>query len=417
MASQNVNNEACGMCHMADHMDHSIMCDGCKKWIHYYCTKLPIYILKCFAKSTRKFDCKMCSNTKYVDIEWDAVAQANIVKQGIHIKSTNSNITQTSSGLENEESHPGTPKPLEEHESQGIGSSPEDANLSLLTLSQEELTDNTHIPAGQGDPAPVSANHHQRLNNTELPLTDPSHTAQVTTQSHLTPTENLPQANAASQASPNSSLILSATSSPEGHRHSQLKICRFYKRNNCKHGILGTHCNFDHPKPCPKLMKFGLEEEKGCRLGARCDHYHPRMCRNSLRKGICLNTQCRFTHKKGTRRETVAGDHQDHVALTNNLHRQTARIITETHSAGINLRNTKEEKTHDEAQQRLENRDTFLGQIQELRREMHETFKMQMAELRNQIAAMNISQINTQVRGLPPTLPLGYPHASPRMVY
>lgn len=105
------------------------------------------------------------------------------------------------------------------------------------------------------------------------------------------------------------------------------------------------------------------------------------------RKETCLNTQCRFTHKRRTRRETVARSQQNHIDLPNNIHRQKAGHITSYyitsyyilhHTTGTNSRSTKEKQTLGQTQTQQEHdiKDTFLDRIQELQREIRKTFKM-----------------------------------------
>lgn len=87
----------------------------------------------------------------------------------------------------------------------------------------------------------------------------------------------------------------------EGTR-AQKKICRFYRTNSCRYHISGKGCKYAHPKPCPKLLKFGLDEEKGCNKGRHCSHYHPRICYLSLNEGRCDKVKCSYTHLHGTRK-------------------------------------------------------------------------------------------------------------------
>ena len=82
------------------------------------------------------------------------------------------------------------------------------------------------------------------------------------------------------------------------------KICRFYKRGNCKYGRKGEECPFDHPLACRKLLSHGNKGPRGCTLGSNCDKYHPRMCAASITKGECFNNHCNFTHVKGTKRSS-----------------------------------------------------------------------------------------------------------------
>ena len=82
-------------------------------------------------------------------------------------------------------------------------------------------------------------------------------------------------------------------------------ICKFYKQGRCKHGISGKKdgdCSFSHPKPCQRLLANGANGPRGCTKGASCTLFHPQMCHRSLREKICLRTECKFMHVRGTRR-------------------------------------------------------------------------------------------------------------------
>ena len=83
--------------------------------------------------------------------------------------------------------------------------------------------------------------------------------------------------------------------------NSSKKICRFLKKNNCRHGITGKGCSFYHPKPCNKLLKHGTRSPHGCPLGRKCEKFHPKMCPSSLSKGECITTNCNLQHVRGTK--------------------------------------------------------------------------------------------------------------------
>ena len=86
---------------------------------------------------------------------------------------------------------------------------------------------------------------------------------------------------------------------------SNQELCRFYKQNRCKHGISGKKdgiCNFQHPKPCKKLLNNGTSGPRGCSKGAKCEDFHPKLCHRSLKERICTIQDCQYIHVKHTRR-------------------------------------------------------------------------------------------------------------------
>ena len=87
------------------------------------------------------------------------------------------------------------------------------------------------------------------------------------------------------------------------NKNSKIKICRFYLKGNCKHGIKGSDCSFNHPKAFCKLLQHGTRASKGCNKGNKCELYHPKMCMSSVREGICYHKECKFIHVKGTKRK------------------------------------------------------------------------------------------------------------------
>ena len=84
------------------------------------------------------------------------------------------------------------------------------------------------------------------------------------------------------------------------------RICRFYLKGKCKHGLKGKNCEFHHPKACPKLMKHGNKTPRGCNAGSKCDDYHPRMCASSIKLAECYNDSCSYAHVKGTKRKSLS---------------------------------------------------------------------------------------------------------------
>lgn len=76
------------------------------------------------------------------------------------------------------------------------------------------------------------------------------------------------------------------------------KICRYYRRNECK---FGKNCKFDHPEQCDVFKKNGLAKfnPRGC--DGKCKKLHITVCKNSLKKGVCDKSDCKFFHTTATK--------------------------------------------------------------------------------------------------------------------
>ena len=84
------------------------------------------------------------------------------------------------------------------------------------------------------------------------------------------------------------------------------KVCRFYAKGTCTHGVSGKNCAFEHPKACPKLLKHGTKSPRGCNLGKKCQMFHPKMCPSSITKAECFDKDCKLKHVKGTKRSETS---------------------------------------------------------------------------------------------------------------
>ena len=99
----------------------------------------------------------------------------------------------------------------------------------------------------------------------------------------------------------NSGVQTSSNSNGADNSKKNQTICRFFLRRNCKHGIVGKNCDFQHPKLCHKFTKNG-DKNGGCKK-TQCKFFHPNLCRSSLKERKCLKKNCRFFHLNGTQRE------------------------------------------------------------------------------------------------------------------
>lgn len=147
--------------------------------------------------------------------------------------------------------------------------------------------------------------------------------------------------NDATLSSDNTTTLSSDNTTTKDKVSDETPVCNFYKKGKCKYGITGKDCRFKHPKICTKLLRHGNKSPKGCNAGTKCNMFHPRMCSSSIRKGECFNTNCTFTHVKGTKRDPVLKNHTntqqslDFLKILDNFRTEMISMIT----TNLNVRN------------------------------------------------------------------------------
>ena len=237
-----------------------LQCDKCKDWIHYYCSKLPAYIIIQLSKSARVFTCPSCVKSKYPlvfqklndDIE-------KIIMTPVSQPSSPKNPTT-----------PLTPS----------------APPSPLFI---QLTPNPLIPSPPFNFSPVISPPQQVSPTTHDP--SPDSKSQVPTNPHTL--QPPPIATNKAQIKPIATKsISSATPKP----------CKFYMQGHCRYGEKGIGCSYPHPQMCFRFIKSG---HKGCSKGDSCKYAHPKLCRSSLLSHKCDRIKCYFYHVTGTVRSNL----------------------------------------------------------------------------------------------------------------
>ena len=155
----------------------------------------------------------------------------------------------------------------------------ENANPS----QQSQQMDSTHtqpLEPGTGEPQNIVRHRTESVSSQRTEASTDNNNAQTyTNHNHVRPSQG--------------------SSAPER------PICKFYKQGRCRHGISGRKdgtCDYAHPKPCPKLLSNGTNSRRGCNKGSSCSLFHPQMCYRSLKDRICVRSDCKFMHVKGTKR-------------------------------------------------------------------------------------------------------------------
>ena len=77
-------------------------------------------------------------------------------------------------------------------------------------------------------------------------------------------------------------------------------ICKYHIMRECKHGRLGSGCNYRHPRICFKYARNG-NRGGGCKK-SNCKDLHPKVCHDSLDNRECGRKKCKFFHLNNTRR-------------------------------------------------------------------------------------------------------------------
>lgn len=229
-------------------VDSSMKCSDCQMWTHYKCTELPLYFLIILINTNRKYTCPVCCKAKienYDELHRDLTEKFK----------ESSGKQQTSKVTTTEDTNQNAPGPS----------------------NQKVFETDTHI-------------------DSEITTTD----AGLGRSSLQSPRLSQPMLD--DRESEASIDILSETVRKTRGNINNRPVCHFYKRGNCRHGFSGNGCRFSHPKPCQKLIRFGLSGKQGCKLGQKCPKYHPRLCQNSLTKHECFDSDCKYMHVRGTKR-------------------------------------------------------------------------------------------------------------------
>ena len=65
----------------------------------------------------------------------------------------------------------------------------------------------------------------------------------------------------------------------------------------------------DYTTECLRFCRFG-KRKGGCTKGKSCKYYHPVLCKFSTRSNKCFDSECTYTHLKGTKR-SEGGDKEN----------------------------------------------------------------------------------------------------------
>ena len=95
----------------------------------------------------------------------------------------------------------------------------------------------------------------------------------------------------------------------------KVRVCKYYARKECKYGVKGDKCPFNHPPKCIKFVNHG-DRNAGCKKGKTCPLFHPPLCWNSVNHGWCDRAGCKYQHLRGTMRHRPEVERKEHIRTT-----------------------------------------------------------------------------------------------------
>lgn len=173
-------------------------------------------------------------------------------------------------------------------------------------------------------------------------------------------------------------------------QHREKKLCKFFARGMCKHGISGMRggqCKFDHPQMCKPYQQYGNRGRYGCK--GNCKLWHPKLCYNALDYGECFNERCKFWHIKGTIRKSDQNNQQ----TPHPQHQQIPQSSVTEHSHSNQPQPAARDYPSQPAQPKARSDDHFLGSLET----RVDQIARKQAEFQNQMSHF-MSQITRQMQ-------------------
>lgn len=279
----------CATCGQANEMDHTIQCEECKRWIHYVCSALPVYILLCLARTHRKYTCEKCCYEKYADPVWTAEAVEAIKRQ------KHSTITKEQpsdlQAIPTPPEHSGPSQPREQTDSSLDPLQETTATEPQIQDSSPQSHPTSHNPSLQEENVSTGGNSNTVGLGDSPENIDLSQLGETQDQTNITTHRTHQETQGGQTAEDNTKRLLPKVAT----------ICKFYRNGNCRYGRIGKSCRYQHPKCCQRLLNHGPHSNQGCKLKNRCPQFHPTLCRSSVSRGVCFRQSCTLAHIRGTK--------------------------------------------------------------------------------------------------------------------
>ncbi len=346
----------CPCCHTSvENLEEAFQCSSkkCVSWVHYYCTKLPLYFIVALEKqSSQKYHCDTCIHNKYKD-DFPAI--------GVRIETATKKQEQTVLDIQR----------------QAVGPENNNDNDNERTEHLNPINDTIIEAVGTDGPQPTPLNESDTQNDSAI-----AHAHDTTS-------------------------VLDNSIEISGESTRGKENCFYYMQGSCKHGKKGTHCRYEHPEMCRKYLRMGTE---GCNKDKECRYVHPKLCGISKVTKKCHRKICHFYHQVDIERPNmiVFNKHQlqqtrprtmsiDNTVADSNYqqyhHNAENNDMSEHQLTDTNFRQPTNEK-NDVANAVA----TFLGQLKDIQNQIMQELRTQTQELFNQMITQARYQLQTPVQ-------------------
>ena len=291
----------------------AVKCNQCKLAYHAQCTALPDYALLNYFYTLVQYCCKQC-------------VQANMDNKHGGFTSNLQWLSETPDMLHPKSSTgPSTQCPPAEDTALDT---PE-GSIANGADDREEAPETT-TGNGHGAPTPQPATETSQIDSTAVARMKAVMAAESRQTNASQPhrcQQDMRRNSNASQPHPRQKEIGGNNNEKKSANTGKVdKICLFYRKNKCRHGMKGAECRFYHPAKCPKYISHGSRGPHGCTKGEDCSFFHPTLCRFSLKKKECFDENCKYQHLKGTQRKPTHRPQNERNG--SEMHTQPSRPVT-----------------------------------------------------------------------------------------
>ena len=286
----------CGICETTGDSDYTIECGDCKQAYHYFCTKLPIYVLDVLCTTNRKFTCEPChssgkwaGNQQWRSKAFEAIQQH---KQYLENKGRLASLTDAPEvqvllsdlGAQNE-----SDKQKDLHSVNKEIECKCQGACACATLREKVSSRKTQATVKDKSSGNKSDGNPQGKKDTTMknPKKSDHKPEEYICKKHLR--DKCTNRRNCEYSHPVNKTINDSKNYEE--------ICKYHLRDVCRNR---ANCEERHPRWCRHFIHDGFGRE-GCYKKQNCSLDHPHICKSSWNYGICKRNNCQHRHLYTTR--------------------------------------------------------------------------------------------------------------------